>query len=153
MANDLVDAVVELLEATPAVTTAFGDTWNQAAQTGVAKFFTDVVDQVPLPWCQIVELGETYDYMTIQDDGSIPFTSPGQMLFSVYAADRYQTRTLGMTIATALRDPTLIWPGTNLMMFRIQSSRFQPVNQQVGPGVPIVFNRIFIFDYMYSGDY
>lgn len=150
MPLDLVDAVIAQLESVPAVTTAFGDTWNQQAQTGVAKFFTDIVDQVALPWCRITEMGETYEYMTAAQGGAVNFTSPGQLMFSIIAADRLQARQLGFLCAKALDDYPLKWPGQSLMVFRIASSRFNP-SPDVGPGVPIVFNRVFIFNYEYSG--
>ena len=81
---DLIQAVIAQLEANSAIQTAFGDTWNQATQTGVAKFFADVVDQVPPPYCLIEEGGETYDFMT--SDPAINFTSPGQMSFRILRA-------------------------------------------------------------------
>ena len=150
MALDLIDAVIAHLEANTSLTTAFGDTWNSAIQTGVAKFFGDIVDQVALPYCQILEMGETYDYMTMAPGGSFSFTSPGQLMFSVTAADRYQTRELGFLIGKALNDAPLMWPGETLMLIRMSKSQFA-TNINTGPAVPVIFNRVFIFDYEYSG--
>ncbi len=150
MALDLIDAVIAQLESVPAVTTAFGDTWDQVTQTGVAKFYSDPVDQIDPPWCQITEIGETYEFMTRAQGGLVNFTSPGQMTFSIWAADRLQARQLGIVIYKALNDYPLAWPGDELMTFRMTSSHFVPT-QSTGPGVPIMFNRVFIFEYMYSG--
>lgn len=150
MAFDLVDAVVFALEANQAVTTLFGDTWNQVAQTGTSKFFTDLVDQVPLPYCLITEIGEQYAYMT-GVLGVINYRSTGRMQFDVFAASRASTRQLGNAVAKALNDYPLSWPDeNNTMEFRMMSSQFIPVNDPSAPGVAIVFRRAFQFEYMYS---
>ncbi len=150
MPLDLIDAVIAQLEATPAVTTAFGDTWNQATQTGISKFFGDLVDQVSAPWCQITEIGEAYNFMTAQVGDLISYTSAGQMTFSIWAPDRLQARQLGFVVYKALNDSQLFWPAQGLMYFRMSSSSFQP-QTSTGPGVPLMFNRVFLFEYMYSG--
>jgi hypothetical protein len=148
---DLVDAVIAQLESVPAVQNAFGDTWaTLGPPNGVSKFFTDIADQVPPPWCVISEVGETYEFMTAQMGDLIAFTAPGQLTFSIWAPDRYQARQLGLVCYKALNDHPLVWPAQSLMQFRMMQSSFVP-NTSTGPGVPIMFNRIFVFEYMYSG--
>ncbi len=150
MPADLIDAVIAHLEGDQAVRSAFGDTWDQAAQTGVAKFFSDLVAQVDAPWCQIVEAGESYEYMTRAPGGVVNFTSPGTMLFSIHADSRVETRALGLVVAQSLEDANLQWEGQRLMEFRLIRSQFNPLPQS-GPGVPVIFNRVFFFEYVYSG--
>jgi hypothetical protein len=148
---DLIQAVIAQLEANTAIQALFGDTWNQAAQTGTSKFFADLVDQVPLPYCQIEEGGESYEFMTASPRGTINFTSPGQMMFNIWASSRASARLLGFAVAQALNDAPLQWPAqNNTMVFRMSKSWFIPVNNPSGPGVPIVFHRAFVFDYEYS---
>ncbi len=152
MASDLIDAVIGAIEAETAITEPFGDTWDQATQTGVAKFFADFAPSVDLPYCVIGELGETYDYMTRSAGGAVVnYTAPGQMMFSIFAAERLQARQLGFTIAKVLNDATLLLDsGEQVMEFRMIRSQFNPI-PQVGPGSPAVFNRVFIFEYMFQG--
>lgn len=140
MTLDLIDAVIATLEMDVQVDAAFGS----------EKFWADYAPQVDPPYCVIQELGETYDYMTAVTGNIINYTSPGQMMFSIYAPGRYQTRQLGELIAKALNDAPLKWPQENTMIFRMVSSRFNPL-PPTGPGVPTVFNRIFVFEYTYSG--
>lgn len=150
---DLIQAVIEQLESSLMVQTAFGDTWNQATQTGVAKFFADVVDQVPPPYCLIEEGGETYEYMTHSGPtGQLAynFTSPGQMSFRIFASDRGQARQLGFAIAQSLNDAPLAWPAGEEMLFRMTRSWFVPMTEPSGPNTAILFCRAFIFDYTYS---
>jgi hypothetical protein len=151
MSNDLLDAVIVTLEGNSGFTSAFGDTWNQAAQTGVAKVFADVADQVPLPYAVLTEIGESYEYMTSVANSQVSFTCTGQLQADIWAPSRYLTRTLGLTIATALNDDGLAWTGGQIMMFRASRSLFLPAPGQSGPGVPVSFHRVFIFDYVYSG--
>ena len=150
--QDLIDAVVEALESDINVTGAFGDTWNQQLQTGVSKFFADISDQVPLPYCVIMEIGETYEYMTRASQDQVWFTSPGTMTFDIYASDRLETRQLGFVIGKSLNDNPLAWPvgGGETMVFRMSKSQFLGM-QQIGPQAPITFRRLFTFDYMYQG--
>lgn len=150
MPLDLVDAVIATLESNQQVTQAFGDTWNQSAQTGVAKFFGDVVDQVSLPWCQITEIGEQYDFMTAQAGNLISYLANGQMTFSIWAGTRFQARQLGVVVYKALNDARLQWPAQSLMNFRMISASFVPVTD-ITPGMPTGFNRVFLFGYDYSG--
>jgi hypothetical protein len=151
---DLIQAVIQQLENNSVVQTAFGSTWNQAAQTGVPKFFADQVDQVSPPYCLIEEGGETYDFMTRSGPiGQLQtnFDSPGRMSFQIFAPGRGQARQLGFVIATALNDAPLSWPAeNNTMMFRMSRSWFMPMTQPSGPGVATLFCRAFVFDYMYS---
>jgi hypothetical protein len=144
VALDLIDAVIATLESVPAVTTAFG------YSPGVVKLFSDIVDQVDLPYCQILETGEKYEFMTASLSKVFNFISPGSLLFSITAADRFQTRELGFVIGAALNDAQLHWPYDKLMYFRMSNSQFTP-NSDTGPGVPVVFNRVFVFDYTYQG--
>jgi hypothetical protein len=151
LSNDLLDAVIATLELNAGFTTAFGDTWNQAAQTGVAKVFADFSDQVAVPYSIVSEVGESYEYMTSVANSQVSFIATGQLVFDIYAAGRYQTRTLGLTIATALNDDALAWSGGTNMVFRMDRSMFVPVPGQSGPGIPIMFHRVFTFSYVYSG--
>ena len=151
MPNDLLDAVIASLENNAAFNLAFGDTWNQAAQTGTAKVFADVADQVPVPYAILTEAGETYDYMTAVAGGAVNYTSQGTMQVDIWAADRYQTRTLGLVIGKTLNDGPVAWPLANTMSFRLARSMFVPAPGQSGPGVAIIFHRVFIFEYYYSG--
>ena len=41
-------------------------------------------------------------------------------------------------------------PFEKLMEFRMANSRFNPITA-IGPGVPVVFNRVFVFSYFYQG--
>jgi hypothetical protein len=150
MAMDIIAAIIFNLELNPNFVIEFGDTWNQTTQTGVAKVFTDFSDQVPLPYTVISETGETYEYMTAVE-GRTNFTGAGQLVFDIFAANRTQTRLLGFVIAGALNDIVFEWPGiNNLMEFRMIRSEFVPTTDPSGPGVSIIFRRIFTFEYMYS---
>ena len=151
MANDLLDAVVGLLEQSTAFNAAFGDTWNQSLQTGIAKVFADVADQVPEPYAILTETGETYQYMTAVQGGQVSYLATGQMVCDIWAPGRYQTRTLGMIIASILNDAPLVWPLETAMEFRLLQSQFVRMPGQSGAAVPIVFHRVFVFEYMYSG--
>jgi hypothetical protein len=147
---DLPAVLISLLEGSPLFNTAFGDTYNQQTQTGVPKVFCDFADQVPLPYCVITETGESYDYMTAVE-GKTNFTSVGKIRFDIYAGNRFQTRTLGFTIAGVLNDAPIYWAGINdEMLFRMESSQFVPTVDPSGPDVPIMFRRVFIFGYEYS---
>ncbi len=151
MASDLIDAVIATLENDLLVTEAFGDTWDQATQTGVSKFAADYAPQVDPPYCVIGELGERYDYMMRAAGGVVNFTAPGMMAFSIFAPGRYQSRMLGITIAKALNDAQLtLDSGEIVMEFRLINSSFNPV-PAVGPGAPAVFNRVFMFEYTFQG--
>jgi hypothetical protein len=151
---DLIQAVIAQLESNSAVTGLFLDTWNQYGQIGVAKFFTDVVDQVPVPYCLIEEVGETYEFMTqsgVPGELSHPFMSPGKMSFRIFAPTRILTRQLGYAVAICLNDAQLAWPSQgDTMLFRMSQSVFVPMTEPSGPGVAILFCRRFIFDYEYS---
>ena len=151
MANDLLDAVIATLENDTTTSEAFGDTWNQTAQTGVAKFFSDVVDQVAPPYAVLTEIGEGYDYQSRVAGGVVPFICTGQMQIDIWATGRYQTRTLGFDIAKTLNDAPLAWPLESTMEFRLMRSMYVPVPGQTGSGSPTMFHRIFIFEYVYSG--
>jgi len=151
---DLVQAVIQELESNDAVTGLFQDTWNQYGQIGVAKFFTDIVDQVSVPYCLIEEIGEQYQFMTesgTKGNLSHPFMAPGQMRFDIFAPTRLLTRQLGYAVAICLNDSSLMWPSQNdTMLFRMQSSMFVPMTAPSGPGVAILFCRRFIFEFQYS---
>ncbi len=148
---DLIDAVIQVLEANTGVTQAFGDTWNQAAQTGVAKFFVDVADQVPMPYAVLQEAGENYEYMTRGHNG-INFTTPGsQIMVDIWNSNRFSLRELGFLIARALNDADLRWPDeNNTMYFRLTRSSYVPTGE-TAPGAPVAFHRVFFFEYSYSG--
>jgi hypothetical protein len=149
-------AVIEQLEADQAVMALFGGAWAQFNQSGVAKLFTDLVDQVPPPYCLIEEVGETYQFMSESTQGpsgetAIPFTSPGQMAFTIFAQDRGSCRQLGFAIAKSLNDAPLSWPvGENTMLFRMNKSWFIEMTAPSGPNVPVLFCRKFLFDYEYN---
>ncbi len=72
------------------------------------------------------------------------------MLFSIHADSRVETRALGLVVAQSLEDADLQWEGQRLMEFRLIRSQFNPLPQS-GPGVPVIFNRVFFFEYVYSG--
>ena len=151
----IAQAVIAHLETDQAVMALFGGAWNQAAQTGVAKLFTDLVDQVPAPYCVIEEIGEQYQFMTestyTPGNTVIPFVSPGQMKFTIFAPDRGQTRQLGFVIAKSLNDALLSWPvNENTMLFRMNRSLFVEMPAPSGPNVPVLFCRVFVFDYTYN---
>lgn len=151
---DLIQSVVEQLNQSLAIESAFSETWNQSAQTGVAKFFADVIDQVAPPYCLIKESGEQYDFMTMSGMpgmASHPFTAKGQMSFKVFAATRLQARQLGYALAETLNDAPLSWPSQNdTMLFRMGRSWFIPMTEPSGPGTAILFCRAFLFEYEYS---
>jgi len=150
MPLDLVDAVIFQLKSVQQVTAAFGDTWNQQAQSGVAKFFNGVADQVPSPYCVITEAGETYDYMMRVAGNEVSFTSPGNLIFSVFASSAVLARNLGFLCGKALNDYPLQWPGDEAMSFRVANSRLNPVTD-IGAGQATVFNRVFTFAYEWQG--
>jgi hypothetical protein len=150
---DLIQAVIEQLEFSSIIQIAFATNWNQSTQTGIPKFFADLVDQVPAPYCLIEEAGETYDFMTVggpMGQLATNFTSPGQMSFTIFAPSRSQARRLGFVVALALNDAPLAWPAGETMVFRMSRSWFMPMTQPSGPGVAVLFCRKFLFDYMYS---
>lgn len=152
---DLIQAVIAQLEGNAPLQSLFGDTWNQAAQTGVSKFFADLVDQVALPYCLLEETSEQYQYMTRSGPSlnqmEVNFASNGQMRCLVFAESRASTRFLGFAIAQALNDAPLQWPGENdTMQFRMLRSRFIPMPDPSGPGVSVLFCREFFFEYDYS---
>ncbi len=151
MALDLIDAVIVTLEGTEAVTSAFGDTWNPATQTGVPKFFGDFADQVPLPWCLLQEVGENYQYMTRGGPvGPINLIATGNMQFVIWASTREALRPLGLLIAKALNDAPLRWPNENSTMeFRMMNSSLSATGD-VGPASPTEFSRVFSFEYVWS---
>lgn len=159
MALSLVDAIIETLESSTLFTTAFGDTWDQQTQTGVAKIFADMASQVPFPYVVITETGESYEYMTRSVGNVVNYMANGQLLFDIFAEDRYQVWQLGGVLAKALNDSNLYWPGENVdittnapMYFRMASSQYIPTTDPAGPGVPIVYHRQFMFMYTYSGE-
>jgi len=148
---DLPEQVIQALEASPIFNTAFGDTYDQATMTGVPKVFADFADQVPLPYAVLTEPGENYEFMSATAGDWINFTATGQMAFDIYAGSRFQVRTLGFVIAAALNDKQFYWAGiNNLMQFRMLNSRFIPTTDPEGPAVPIMFRRVFVFEYVYS---
>lgn len=151
MANtDLAQAVLTQLRATAPVTTAFGDTWNPATSTGVSKFFGDFSGQATEPYLVCVELGESYEFMTQAPGLNYEYLATGQMVISIYQADRQAARALGVLVCAALNDAPMVWTGYVLMLFRMSQASFVPVGTP-GPGVPTVFNRVITFDYQYSG--
>lgn len=148
---DLPEQVIQTLEASQIFTAAFEDDYNAIAMTGTAKVFADFADQVPLPYTVLTETGEGYEFMTANAGNWINFTATGQMVFEVYAGSRYQARTLGFIIAAALNDQPFYWAGINsLMEFRMMRSQFVPTTDPSGPMAPIMFRRIFVFEYVYS---
>jgi hypothetical protein len=155
-APDLVAAVVAALEANATVTTAFQDTWNQSGQTGTAKFFTDVMDQVPIPGCVVTEPNEEYEFMT--STTSNPETTAGVVVlvtgihaFDIFASARQLTRTLGFYVINALNDYPFSVTNVQLMYYRMRRSSFQlPAPDLGGPAVPIIFRRQFIADYQFT---
>ena len=151
---NLIEAVIAQLEGNGAVTGLFGDTWNQATQSGTAKFFADLVDQVPAPYCLIEEVGESYQFMTrAGPPGMVQrnFIATGQMSFKIFTEDRGDARFLGFAVAQALNDAPLSWPAENdTMEFRMGRSMFLPMTDPSGPNTAILFCRVFVFDYVYS---
>lgn len=153
MPLDLVDAVIGNLEANLNVTGPFGDTWSEIAGTGVAKFFSDISDQVPLPYTIITETTESYEYqMTV--NGNTAFIATGQMRFDIYASARFTARALGWLIGKSLNDAPLYWPHSETsspaMMFRLMSGTFIPVDTLSAAGAPIQFRRLLVFQYQYQ---
>jgi hypothetical protein len=154
---DLVVAVIQTLEANQAVTNLFADTWNQYGQIGTAKFFTDLVDQVSVPYCLIEETGKSYQYMTPSGpvgSTATPFLAPGQMQFDIFGPDRGTCRQLGNAVASALNDKPLSWAGQTqpIMEFRMIGSRFLPMTAPSGPNVPVLFCYRYTFEYMYAAN-
>ncbi len=151
--TDLAQAVLVQLRATGAVATAFGDTWNPTTNTGVMKFFYDFAGQPDEPYLVAMETFETYDFETRTTSLTLaPYIATGQMDLWIYQADRQAARALGVLVAAALNDQeaALTFTGFQMMNFRMSRAQFVPVTV-TGPNVPIVFNRVLTFDYMYSG--
>ncbi len=158
---NLIEAVIAQLEGNSAVAGLFGDTWvaewsdaqNDAAGN-VAKFFADLVDQVPAPYCLIEEVGESYQFMTRAGPPGMTqrnFIATGQMSFKIFASGRGESRHLGFAVAQALNDAPLNWPAENdTMEFRMGRSMFLPMTEPSGPNTAILFCRVFVFDYVYS---
>ncbi len=150
--SDLCQAVVAQLAATSAVTSAFGDTWNDTTQTGVSKFFFDFAGQAAQPYLVALETWETYDFMTRTASlATVDYTAPGQIVIVIYQDDRQAARRLGVLVAAALNDQeaAITWTGGTLINFRIARAEFVPVGTP-GPGVPTVFRRVLTFDYTYE---
>lgn len=146
MALDLIDAVLETLEANEAIVEAFGITAD------THKFYGDVVDQVPLPYCQIMEVGEQYQYMTRAGPvGPINYIATGNMQFVIWNPARAGLRSLGMLIGQALNDAALVWPAETTMEFRMMNSSLG-THGDTGPLQPIKFSRIFTFEYVWSSN-
>ena len=150
--TDLCQAVVAQLAATSAVTSAFGDTWNDTTQTGVSKLFFDFAGQAVEPYLVAFELWETYQFMT-RTAGltTVDFIATGQMAVRIWQSDRQAARTLGVLVSGALTDQeaAIVWDGSTLMNFRIARAEFIPIGTP-GPGVPVVFSRVLTFDYSYE---
>ncbi len=149
--TDLAQAVLVQLRATSAVTTAFGDTWNASTNTGVIKFWYDFAGQSDEPYLVAMETWETYEFQTRTTSLTLaPYIATGQMDIWIYQSGRQAARALGVLVAAALNDQPLAWTGFQLMEFRMSRAQFVPVTV-TGPNVPIVFNRVITFDYVYSG--
>lgn len=151
----LIEQVILTLESSPIFTTAFGDNYDQATMTGTAKVFADFADQVPLPYVVLTEPGESYDFMSASQGppsgGWTNYVATGQMAAEIYASSRFEVRTLGFIIASALNDKPFYWAGINdQLTFRMLSSQFVPTTDPSGPIAPIMFRRIFVFEYVYS---
>ncbi len=151
--TDLAQAVLVQLRATTAVATAFGDTWNPSTNTGTPKFFFDWAGQPDEPYLTAIEAWETYEFMTRTTGLTIaPYIATGQLQVLLYQSDRQAARALGVLVAAALNDQTtaITWTGFTLMHFRIARAEFASITV-TGPNVPIAFNRVLTFDYMYEG--
>ncbi len=148
---DLSQAVLAQLRATPAVKTAFGDTWNPTTNTGTPKFFFDWAGQPDEPYLTAIEAFESYEFNTRTPTGSVSYIATGQLQVLLYDSDRQVARSLGVLVFLALNDQTtaISWANAQLMNFRINRAEFASVTV-TGPNVPIAFNRILTFDYMYS---
>ncbi len=149
--TDLAQAVLVQLRATSAVATAFGDTWNPTTNTGVMKFFFDWAGQPDEPYLTAIEAWETYEFMTRSPLAAVPYIATGQLQLLLFNSDRQQARALGVLVAAALDDQTaaITWTGSTLMNFRIARAEFASITV-TGPNVPIVFNRVLTFDYLYE---
>jgi len=138
------------LRTVSAVTSAFGDTWNPTTNTGVAKFFDDFAGQATEPYLVCMEIGESYEFMTRSVGLTLAdYIATGQMSIYIYQSDRQAARALGVLVAAALNDEPMTWTGSQLMEFRMKQASFIPIGTP-GPGVPVVFSRLLIFDYVYS---
>ena len=150
--TDLFQAVIAQLAATPAVVTAFGDTWNDGTQSGTSKFFCDFAGQATEPYLVAYEVGESYQFMTRTAGLSLAdYLANGQMAIRIWQSDRQQARAMGVLVAAALNDQeaAITWTGGTLMSLRMSQALFVPIGAP-GPGVPTVFNRLLVFDYEYS---
>lgn len=150
--TDLCQAVVAQLKATSAVTSAFGDTWDDTSQTGVSKIFFDFAGQAIEPYLVAFELWETYEFMTRTTGLTIAnYIATGQIAIRIWQSDRQAARVLGFLVAAALNDheAAITWTGGTLMNFRIARAEFIPIGTP-GPGVPVVFSRVLTFDYSYE---
>ena len=90
----LTDALCQVLRLNPAVTAAFGDTWNPALsisannQAGnVAKFYGDWADQIPQPYLVFDEVRETYERNSLTAEGT-SFIASGIILAPIWQAGR-----------------------------------------------------------------
>jgi hypothetical protein len=149
--DDLAQAVLAQLRATPAVATAFGDTWNPVTETGTPKFFFDWAGQPDEPYLTAIEAFESYEFNTRTPTGAVSFIATGQLQVLLYASNRQTARALGVLVSLALNDQTtaIDWANAQVMNFRINRAEFASITV-TGPNVPIAFNRILTFDYQYS---
>ncbi len=153
MADDLAQAVLVQLRATPSVTAAFGDSWNPTSSAGTCKFFYDFAGQAEEPYLVAFESFESYEFHTRTTSLTLAtYIATGQMDIVIYQADRRAARALGVLVAAALNDQEadLAFTGFTVMNFRMSRASFVPITV-TGPNVPLVFSRVLTFDYEYSG--
>ena len=157
----LTDALCQILRLNSTIATAFGDTWNPTAQTGIVKFFADWADQNNDPYLVFDEVSESYDFDTRSGAlaGTSSFRAEGSLLCWIFQSGREQARALATLICNQLdncdqKNTPVQWPQFNgtctLLDFRMLKAQFAP-NPNIGPGVPSTFVRVVTFNYTYQG--
>jgi len=152
------DALCQVLRLSSTIKTAFGDTWD--GTTGDSKFFTDWADQVDRPYLVFDEVGENYDFDTLQPTGIHSFRADESVIRCwIVQSGRLATRQLAALVCNALNncDQTngpITWPDFNgtckLLDFRMRRAEFAP-NPYIGPAAPATFVRVVTFNYTYQG--
>ena len=149
MNPDLLAACVAYLEATPAVTSAFGHTGQT---TQFTKFWTDYAGGTDMPYLVFAEPQQSELYETPGQNDSGSEVWDGYIDANIYAVDKAQARQLGLLVTETLDDAPLVFSDAELIYFRCMSRAFDP-DYGIGPDdTATAYKRILRFRFMSERD-
>jgi hypothetical protein len=127
---------------------AYLDDALQTLLGGPGKVFPDWNTTEPMPYVNLVQIGEDLEYQSAGPDGGDSATGPGELQISIFASRRQDAYAIGRQTIAVLKDAELLCNGGTILEMRPASQSWIPEPLTgLDPDEDSIFHRMITFHY------